>query len=90
MNYLADKTDAVILTITANIKGGILRAINMPDEEFFHCNGHDAPPSEGVKVSLLLLQPFRAEMERRSLNYKSIVPEVNDYVEQWLSHRKDK
>jgi hypothetical protein len=89
-NGLENTPDETITKIAGNIKSGIHRVFQMSPEEQTRGNGHDVPPLEWAKTVMMILQPFREEIERRGLNYKNIQPDISQYEDVWAEiHLKE-
>lgn len=87
---LENTSDKTLMIIAGNIKSGIHRVFQMSPEEQTRTNGHDVPPLEWVKVVMMISQPFRQEIERRGLDYKSIQPDISQYEDAWAEiHLKE-
>lgn len=87
MTGLENTTDYALITIAGNIKSGIHRVFQMSEEEMHKSNGHDVPPLEWAKTVMMILQPFRREIESRGLDYNNIQPDISQYENVWLENQ---
>ena len=75
--------DKTLITIAADIKSGIHRVLQMSEEEQKRSNGHDVPPGEWAKTVLMMLFPFKNEIESRGLDYTTVGPDISQYENAW-------
>jgi len=87
MTGLENTPDKTLIAIAGNIKSGIHRVFQMSEEEMHRTNGHDVPPFEWAKVVLMILEPFRQEIESRGIDYNSIQPDISQYEDVWLDNQ---
>lgn len=87
MSGLENSSDETLIKITGDIKSGIHRVFQMPEEELNKGNGHDVPPGQWAITCIMILQAFRVEIERRGIDYKSIEPDISQYEDVWLANQ---